>query len=63
VQRYARASSAEELVADISRASKLDQFKPYICQRWNQGLTEASEIHAELKQRGWTVTPRQPRRR
>ena len=36
MQRYARAFSAEELVADISRASKLDQFKPYICQRWNQ---------------------------
>ena len=39
VQRYARAASADELLAGISRESKLDQFKPYICQRWNQGLT------------------------
>ena len=48
VQKYARAASADELVAGMSRESRLDEFKPYICQRWNQGLTDAAQIHAEL---------------
>lgn len=62
VQRYARAASADELLAGMSRESKLDEFKPYICQRWNQGLTEAAQIHAELQQRGWTGSPQTVRR-
>ena len=62
VQKYARAASADELLASMSRESKLDEFKPYICQRWNQGLTEAAQIHAELAQRGWTGSPQTVRR-
>ena len=62
VQRYARAASADELLAGISRESKLDEFKPYICQRWNQGLTDAAQIHAELPQRGWAGSPQTVRR-
>ena len=62
VQKYARAASADELVAGMSRESRLDEFKPYICQRWNQGLTDASQIHAELAQRGWTGSPQTVRR-
>jgi len=63
VQRYARAASAGELLASaVNRESKLDEFKPYICQRWNQGLTDASQIHAELRQRGWTGSPQTVRR-
>ena len=49
VQRYARAASADELLAGaVNRESKLGEFKPYICQRWNQGLTDAAQVHAEL---------------
>ena len=48
--------------AGMSRESRLDEFKPYICQRWNQGLTDASQIHAELRQRGWTGSPQTVRR-
>ena len=62
VQRYARAASAGELLAGMSRESKLDEFKPYICQRWNQGLTDAAQIHAELRQRGWAGSPQTVRR-
>ena len=62
VQRYARAASADELLAGVSRESRLDEFKPYICQRWNQGLTDAAQIHAELAQRGWAGSPQTVRR-
>jgi transposase len=55
VRRFARAASADELLAAAtSRESRLDPFKPYICQRWNQGITNAAVLHAELEQRGWT---------
>jgi hypothetical protein len=62
VQKYARAASADELVAGMSRESRLDEFKPYICQRWNQGLTDAAQIHAELRQRGRAGSPQTVRR-
>jgi transposase len=63
VQRYARAASAGELLASaVKRESRLDEFKPYICQRWNQGLTDAAQIHAELAKRGWTGSPQTVRR-
>ena len=54
VQRFARAASAEELLGKAtSRESKLDQFTPYLHQRWNEGVTDAAALHAELQQRGW----------
>ena len=37
----------------MNRESKLDRFKPYLCQRWNEGITDAAALHAELQQRGW----------
>jgi transposase len=59
VQRFARAASVDELLAGaINRESKLDRFKPYICQRWNEGVTDAAALHAELRQRGWAGSER-----
>jgi transposase len=55
VQRFARAATAEELlVAHRTRSHKLDRFKPYVHQRWNAGATEATVLHAELVELGWT---------
>jgi hypothetical protein len=63
VQRFARATSVDELLAGaMNRESKLDRFKPYICQRWNEGVTEAAVLHTELTQRGWTGSPQTVRR-
>jgi transposase len=42
--------------------SKLDQFKPYICQRWNEGLTDAAALDAELRERGWAGSTQTVRR-
>jgi transposase len=54
VQRFAREPDvAALLVKATSRDSKLDPFKPYLNQRWNQGVTDASVLHTELQARGW----------
>jgi transposase len=51
VQRFARAGSAEELPGKAtSRESKLDAFTPYLHQRWNEGVTDAAALHAELRE-------------
>ena len=63
VRRFARAATVDELlVKATTRESKLDQFKPYICQRWNQGLTDAAALHAELRERGWAGSTQTVRR-
>jgi len=63
VQRFARAGSAGELLGKAtSRDSKLDEFKPYLHQRWNEGITDAAALHAELKQRGWAGSEQTVRR-
>jgi transposase len=49
VNRFARqADAAGLLVKATSRESKLDPFKPWINRRWNQGLTSAAALHAEM---------------
>jgi transposase len=63
VQRFARAASVDELlVGAMNRESKLDQFKPYIGQRWNDGITDAAALHAELLERGWAGSVKTVRR-
>jgi transposase len=44
------------------KESKLDSFKPYLHQRWNEGATDATMLHAELQQRGFTGSVRTVRR-
>jgi transposase len=55
VRRFYRAASAEELLAKIRgrRPSLLDDHKPYLHQRWNQGCTNVCQLHAELRDRGY----------
>jgi transposase len=63
VQRFARAGGAEELlVKATSRESKLDEFKPYLHQRWNEGVTDAAALHAELREQGWAGSVQTVRR-
>ena len=56
VNRFARQRDpAALLVKATNRDSKLDPFKPWINQRWNQGLTSAAALHAEMAAtQGWT---------
>ena len=56
VNRFAaQPDAARLLVKATSRESKLDPFKPYISQRWNEGITSAAALHAEMAAAlGWT---------
>jgi transposase len=63
VRRFARAASADELMDGATgKESKPDTFKPYIHQRGNEGLTDASALHPELRERGFTGSVRTLRR-
>ncbi len=55
VRRFYRAASAGELLAKIAggRPSVLDEHKPYLHQRWNEGCTNVRQLHAELRNRGY----------
>jgi transposase len=55
VRRFYRAASADELLAKIrgGRPSLLDEHKPYLHQRWNQGCSNVRQLHAELRGRGY----------
>ncbi|HJZ06846.1 MAG TPA: transposase, partial [Trebonia sp.] len=36
------------------RPSLLDDYEPYLRQRWDEGCTSARQLHADLRQRGYT---------
>ena len=50
----AEADPARLLVKATGRAGKLDPFKPWVNRRWNEGLTSAAALHAEITAQGWT---------
>ena len=63
VQRFARAARVDELLVNaVNRESKLGRFKPCLCQRWNEGITDAAALHAEPQQRGWAGSVKTVRR-
>jgi len=56
VRRFYYAETVDELLAKVKdgRPSILDEHKPYLHQRWNEGCTNVIQLHAELKERGYT---------
>ena len=57
VLKFAQAASIDELlVKATSRPSVLDPFKPYLGQRWNDGITSAAALHEEIRARGWKAS-------
>lgn len=55
VQRFADARTVEELLGKAeNRATKLDPWLDVVNQRWNEGITNAAQIHTELRARGYT---------
>ena len=56
VNRFAAEADPERLLVKATgRAGKLDPFKPWINRRWNEGVTNAAALHAEMAAtQGWT---------
>jgi transposase len=56
VRRFARAETVEELLTRNGtgrRPSLLDEFKPYLHERWNAGCVNATVLVAEITARGY----------
>jgi transposase len=55
VRRFYRAASLEELLVKprAGRPSKLDEYKPYLHQRWNEGCANVLELHREITALGY----------
>jgi hypothetical protein len=55
ILRFSRATTPEELFTGQwqSRATKLDAYKPYLDQRWQEGCTNAWKLWEEIKEQGY----------
>lgn len=55
ILRFSRATTAEEMFTGQwqSRATKLDAYKPYLDQRWQEGCTNAWRLWEEIKAQGY----------
>jgi hypothetical protein len=55
VRRFYYAETADGLLAKVrdGRPSILDEHKPYLHQRWNDGVTNVVQLHTEVKERGY----------
>ncbi len=54
VSRYLRAGSVDSLLAGGVRASVLDAFKPYLHDRLADGERNATMLHVEIAEQGYT---------
>jgi transposase len=55
VRKFYRASSVEEVTATsrAGRPSVLDEFKPYLHERFTAGITNASALYREIREHGY----------
>ncbi|WP_458091384.1 ISL3 family transposase [Streptomyces malaysiensis] len=54
ILRFSRATTPEEMFTGQwqNRATKLDAYKPYLDQRWQEGCTNAWKLWEEIKEQG-----------
>ncbi|WP_241003047.1 ISL3 family transposase [Streptomyces sp. CB01881] len=54
VRRFARATGIDELLVNAAnRQSILDEYKPHLHQRWNEGCHDIPRLHRELQELGF----------
>jgi transposase len=61
VRRFARTVNPEELLVRDGtgrRPRALDDYEPYLRQRWNSGCTNAAQLHQEIRDRGYPGSAR-----
>jgi transposase len=64
VRKFMHAATAEQVTTGPSpRSSSLDRFAPYLQQRWDEGCTDAAQLHTEIQARGYRGSERSVRRR
>ncbi|MFD4633795.1 ISL3 family transposase [Streptomyces sp. NPDC058284] len=52
-RRYARAEVPDGLIDGAMRTTPLDDYKPYLIRRWNEGCTNASLLYREICELGY----------
>jgi hypothetical protein len=54
-RRYYHAGNADEVTAGSLAGwpSKLDEYKPHLHQRWNEGCTNIQQLHREITDLGF----------
>jgi transposase len=63
VRRFAYATGLDELlIKTLQRASLVDEFKPYVHQRWREGCTDAARLTAEITAHGYRGSEQTVRR-
>ncbi|MFI6485922.1 ISL3 family transposase [Nonomuraea sp. NPDC050663] len=58
VRKFARATTPEELLVNTGtgrRPKILDQHAAYLLRRWNEGCTNAAQLHRELRDQGHQI--------
>ena len=54
VRRFARATSLDELLTKaVNRQSILDEYKPHLHQRWNEGCHDIPRLYREVQELGF----------
>jgi hypothetical protein len=55
ILRFSRATTPEEMFTGQwqGRATRLDDYKPYLDQRWQEGCTNAWKLWEEIKEQGY----------
>jgi hypothetical protein len=62
VRRFAEATTIDELLVNTRRDSLIDDYRPYLHQRWNEGCTDATTLYQEIRQLGFTGSDKTVRR-
>jgi transposase len=63
VRKFIRAATAGQVTAGPRPPSSgIDRFAPYLHERWNQGCTDAAQLHAEIAAQGYHGSDRSVRR-
>jgi transposase/DNA-binding CsgD family transcriptional regulator len=63
VRKFIRAATPEQVTAGPRPPSSgIDRFAPYLHERWNQGCTDAAQLHAGIQAQGYQGSQRSTRR-